>query len=468
MAGKLKNRPDENSSNMADNSIVDVLRKLNLSHVQEHFLREKITPDIVHKLSLTDLQTLGLTNRRKIMDLRIECAIYCPDVPDREANLCGAPKYSISRETLHGLLEEDFTVKEISRLLGVSERTVYRRMSEFSLTKWNFIEISDEDLDTQVQAVATEFPNCGERMINEILRQHGISVQRYRLRESIRRTDPIGVEARKKNRLHRRTYNVQGPNHLWHIDTNHKLIRWYFVITGVIDGFSRLPVSLACTDNNKAETILNCFLKGVGDYGLPSRVRSDKGLENVLVSDYMIEKRGSGRGSMITGKSTHNQRIERLWRDVFTGVLSYYYHLFYFMEEENILDPLNDNHITALHYVFLSEINAKLDIWRHAWACHRMRTTRTSPLRLWVSGQMQNPCGVELSDADLTYYGVDGDVANEEAYVEEGGRPIFLAPILQHEGMIQHLQRNVPFDHENHGISMFLRVVQEIEHFLQI
>ena len=80
---------------------------------------------------------------------------------------------------------------------------------------------------------------------------------------------------------------------------------------------------------------------------------------------------------------------------------------------------------------------------------------------------MQNPCGVELSDTDLTYYGVDGDIANEETNTEEGGRPIFFAPILQHEGIIQHLKRNVPFDNENHGISMFLRVMQEIEHFLR-
>ena len=93
------------------------------------------------------------------------------------------------------------------------------------------------------------------------------------------------------------------------------------VIFGAMDGFSRLPVALSCSDSNKAPTLLHFFAEAVGRFGLPSRVRSDKGLENVLIADYMIEKRGASRCSMITGKSTHNQRIERLWRDVFTGLL---------------------------------------------------------------------------------------------------------------------------------------------------
>ena len=67
--------------------------------------------------------------------------------------------------------------------------------------------------------------------------------------------------------------------------------------------------------------MLSCFLKGVKTYGIPSRVRADKGKEDVLVPDYMIEKRCLERGSMITRPSTHNQRTERLWRDVFDGVL---------------------------------------------------------------------------------------------------------------------------------------------------
>lgn len=54
----------------------------------------------------------------------------------------------------------------------------------------------------------------------------------------------------------------------------------------------------------------------------------------MLVFDYMIAHRGSNRGSMITGKSTHNQRIEGLWRDVFEGVLCLYYHFLLFYGRE--------------------------------------------------------------------------------------------------------------------------------------
>lgn len=145
---------------------------------------------------------------------------------------------------------------------------------------------------------------------------------RWRLRESVHRMDSRGVHERRTGRLHRRVYNVMGPNQLCHIDTNLKLVRWQFVIVRGIDGFSRLIMFLKCTDNNISETLLQCYLSGVDKFVILSRVWSDKWMENVSVVDFMLSKKG--RDSMITVKSTHNQRIERLWRDVYDGVLRFF------------------------------------------------------------------------------------------------------------------------------------------------
>ena len=53
----------------------------------------------------------------------------------------------------------------------------------------------------------------------------GIRVPFYRVRELQRRVDPEGSMMRRLNNLRRRSYSVPGPQHLWHIDGNHKLIR---------------------------------------------------------------------------------------------------------------------------------------------------------------------------------------------------------------------------------------------------
>lgn len=63
--------------------------------------------------------------------------------------------------------------------------------------------------------------------------------------------------------------------------------------------------------------------------------------------DYTISKRGVNRGTAIVGKSTNNQ-IQCLWKDVFEGVLGLYcYKLFYFMEDVQFPDPLNEIHRAA-------------------------------------------------------------------------------------------------------------------------
>ena len=55
------------------------------------------------------------------------------------------------------------------------------------------------------------------------------------------------------------------------------------MVHGAIDGFSRFIVFLHCATNNSSETVLQQFQGAVREFGLPDRVRSDKGGENIKV-----------------------------------------------------------------------------------------------------------------------------------------------------------------------------------------
>ena len=57
-----------------------------------------------------------------------------------------------------------------------------------------------------------------------------------------------------------------------------------------VDGFTGIPLYLACSTNNKASTVLGCFLDAVAQWGVPSRVRCNRGGENVDVVGYMLER----------------------------------------------------------------------------------------------------------------------------------------------------------------------------------
>ena len=86
------------------------------------------------------------------------------------------PSFDIPQETLEMYLRYGFTCTKIAEIMGISRKTVTRHIDAFGLNDSlaRYTSIENDTLDSVVQDILRDFPNCGIRYMKGFLSAQGI------------------------------------------------------------------------------------------------------------------------------------------------------------------------------------------------------------------------------------------------------------------------------------------------------
>lgn len=198
-------------------------------------------------------------------------------------------------------------------------------------------------------------------------------------------------------------------------------------------------------------------------------MRCNHGTENIEVARLMLNAHGVEGPPVLEGRSVHNQHIERLWVDVVRYIVTPYRNIFTYLESLGLLDPLNELHLFALHYVYQPRINRSIKEFVLQQNHRGLSSERCeTPLQLMIEGLYN--CLPDLSDTGTVSdnYGID-DLApipelQTDNNIQVPRSEIELSPV-QLDTLA--LVVNPLSDDLNSGVNLYLQVVGIITNFVQ-
>lgn len=191
----------------------------------ERYLRELETirrhaENLPNTNDIVDNIDLNINLVRNIIDtdntgLRNEERVRVDPVRLRYLVENGCNPTEIGRDGLLGRVMHPNTVRNHSRKNGIK------------FSRQLFTTLSNDELRPIIRQINEQSPNTGILGMLSHLRSKTppILLQRARCCVLMRLIDPQGTAARWAQAIRRRQYSVPTPNSLWHIDTNHALIR---------------------------------------------------------------------------------------------------------------------------------------------------------------------------------------------------------------------------------------------------
>lgn len=219
-------------SNVAESIIVSLQIYMKVLYAVKDILEEANGAD-VELLHVLNVVTSLIRDIERIyscwtlIESGVECANNCC-LATRISHGVGRPKVRIEKEKIEFLRELRFSWTEIARMFGVCRRTLYNIRSVNGMLEGNqaFTMISDQDLIDLIKAIKRDMPDIGYNMMKGVLQARGIYVSIPRIQQSLHVVDPINTALRWASPVSQRVYGVPYPNFIWHLDGNHKLIRY--------------------------------------------------------------------------------------------------------------------------------------------------------------------------------------------------------------------------------------------------